>query len=87
VPLITLRTSRRSLGPPIVDHLRQLEAAERYHRLVVLIPEVAPARPWQRILQNQRGFVPERAIQRGTGDVVICRLRFRLSTVARPGPD
>jgi hypothetical protein len=81
VPLISLRTSHRSLGPPIVEYLRALENAERYQRLVVLIPEVAPARPWQRILQNQRGFVLERAIQRGTADVVICRLRFRLSTM------
>jgi hypothetical protein len=81
VPLITLRTSHRALGPPIVEYLRALEDAERYQRLVVLIPEVAPARPWQRILQNQRGFVLERAIQRGTADVVICRLRFRLSTM------
>ena len=48
----------------------------------MLIPEVAPERPWQRLLYNQRGFVLERAIQRGTTDVVICRLRFRLSTMA-----
>ncbi len=86
VPLITLRTSHRSLGPPIVDYLRVLEEAERYQRLVVLIPEVSPARPWQRILQNQRGFVLERAIQHGTESVVICRLRFRLATVTKREP-
>jgi hypothetical protein len=86
VPLITLRTSHRSLGPPIVDYLRVLEDTERYQRLVVLIPEVAPARPWQRILQNQRGFVLERAIQRGTAGVVICRLRFRLSAMTAEPP-
>jgi amino acid transporter len=86
VPLITLRTTHRSLGPPIVDYLREIEDTERYYRLVVLIPEVAPARPWQRILYNQRGFVLERAIQRGTADVVICRLRYRLSTMARELP-
>jgi amino acid transporter len=83
VPLISLRTSHRSLGPPIVEYLRTLEEAERYQRLVVLIPEVAPDRPWQRILQNQRGFVLERAIQRGTQGVVICRLRFRLTTMTQ----
>jgi hypothetical protein len=69
-----------------VDYLREIEDTERYYRLVVLIPEVAPARPWQRILYNQRGFVLERAIQRGTADVVICRLRYRLSTMARELP-
>jgi hypothetical protein len=47
----------------------------------VLIPEVQPARPWLRILHNQRGFVLEQAIQHGTDNVVICRLRYRLSTV------
>ena len=87
VPLITLRTSHRALGPPIVDYLREIEQTKRYYRLVVLIPEVAPERPWQRLLYNQRGFVLERAIQRGTTDVVICRLRFRLSTMTRRAPE
>ena len=86
VPLITLASKRRSLGPPIVDYLRKAEDEERFYRLVVLIAEVAPGRPWQSILHNQRGFVLERAIQRGTSDVVICRLRFRLSTMAAQPP-
>ena len=50
--------------------------------IVVLIPEIQATRPWHRILQNQRGFVLEQAIQRGTTDVVICRLRYRLASVA-----
>ena len=79
VPLVTLRTSRRALAPPIVDYLRALEQQDRYHRIVVLIPEVQPARPWQRILHNQRGFVLDRAIQKGTVNVVICRLHFQLA--------
>ncbi len=84
VPLITLRSEHRSLAPPIVDYLRKIENEDRYHRLVVLIAEVQPARPWQRILYNQRGFVLDRAIQRGTVNVVICRLHFKLSAVSRP---
>jgi hypothetical protein len=79
VPLITLRSEHRDLGPPIVDFLRDLETQDKYHRIVVLIPEVQPARPWQRILHNQRGFVLDRAIQKGTDNVVICRLHFRRS--------
>jgi hypothetical protein len=79
VPLVTLRTTHRSLAPPIVDYLRKLEMQDRYHRIVVLIPEVQPARPWQRILHNQRGFVLDRAIQKGTANVVICRLHFQLA--------
>jgi amino acid transporter len=85
VPLITLPTRRRSLAPPIVEYLRALEEQDRYHRLVVLIPEVRPARAVLRVLHNQRGFVLDRAIQKGTVNVVICRLRFRLATVSEPG--
>ena len=82
VPLLTLRTRHRSLAPPIIRYLRELEAEQRYHRLVVLIPDVWASRPWRRVLYNQRGFVLDRAIQKGTDNVVVCRLRFRLATVA-----
>jgi len=82
VPLITLHTPHRSLAPPIVKYLRTLEQEERYERLVVLIPEVQPASPWQWVLHNQRGVVLDRAIRQGTEDVVICRLRFRLAHLA-----
>jgi amino acid transporter len=84
VPLVSLRTTHRSLAPPIVDYLRELEADDRYGRIVVLIPEVQPARPWQRVLHNQRGFVLDQAIQKGTTDVVICRLHFQLTTWTKP---
>jgi hypothetical protein len=84
VPLVSLRTTHRSLAPPIVDYLRELEADDRYGRIVVLIPEVQPARPWQRVLHNQRGFVLDQAIQKGTTDVVICRLHFQLTTWTQP---
>jgi amino acid transporter len=85
VPLVTLRTVHRSLSAPIVEFLRDLEERDhRFHRIVVLIPEAAPARPWLRILHNQRGFVLDRAIQRGTEGVVICRLRFQRATWSQP---
>jgi amino acid transporter len=82
VPLITLRTVHRSLAKPIVHYLRQLEAADKYHRLVVLIPEVQPTGPLQWLLHNQRGIILDRAIRRGTANVVLCRLRYRLETLA-----
>jgi amino acid transporter len=86
VPLITLRANHRAIAPPIVKYLLRLEQDDRYHRLVVLIPEVRPARWWQWILHNQRGFLLARAIQRGTVNVVICRIRYQLGTVAaHPG--
>jgi hypothetical protein len=81
VPLLTLHSQQRSLGTPLVKYLRELEQTTTHDQLVVLIPEVQPARPWLRILHNQRGFVLEQAIQHGTENVVICRLRYRLSTV------
>jgi len=82
VPLIVLRSQHRSLALPIVKYLRTLEAEHRHDRLVVLIPEVQPARWWQWILHNQRGIVLQRAIRRGTDNVVICRLRYSLATMS-----
>jgi hypothetical protein len=65
-----------------VDFLRELEESAAYDQLVVLIPEVQPTHAWLRILHNQRGFVLEQAIQRGTRNVVIGRLRYSLAAVA-----
>ena len=50
---------------------------------MVLIPEVAPSRPWLWLLHNQRGLILDRAIRKGTANVVLCRLRFRLETLTR----
>ena len=86
VPLVTLPSGRRSIAKPIVSFLRQVEAEDKYHRLVVLIPEVHPARPWQWLLHNQRGVLLDRAIRRGTANVVLCRLRYRLETLAAGAP-
>jgi hypothetical protein len=88
VPLITLRSMHRALAPPIVKYLQHIEQEDRYHRLVVLIAEVRPAHWWLWILHNQRGFLLARAIQRGTSNVVMCRLRYNLATVtARPAAE
>jgi amino acid transporter len=84
VPLITLRTSHRSLSRPIVKYLCQLEEEDKYHRLVVVIPEVQPPRFWDYVLFNQRGTILDHAIRRGTVNVVLCRLRYRLEQFA-PG--
>jgi amino acid transporter len=82
VQLVTLHTEHRSLGPPVVDYLQELERTNRQDQLVVLIPEVQAGRPWRRVLHNQRGFVLEQAIQRGAPNVVICRLRYRLDLIS-----
>ena len=46
----------------------------------MLIAELEPMRPWEWILHNQRGVVLDRAIRRGTANVVVCRIRFRPTT-------
>ncbi|MFE0178996.1 APC family permease [Streptomyces sp. NPDC059002] len=78
VDLVRIPSERRTLGRPIAAYVRQVAAAEPGTRVTVLIPEVEPARAWQRILQNQRGAVVAHAVRRDT-DAAICRLRFRLS--------
>jgi amino acid transporter len=85
VPLLTLRTPHRSLSKPIVKYLCDIERTDKYHRLVVLIPEVQPSNPGQYILYNQRGVILDRAIRRGTASVVLCRLRYRLDALAGQG--
>ena len=61
-----------------MKYLCDLEAKDKYHKLVVLIPEVQPTRFWDYLLFNQRGVILDRAIRRGTANVVLCRLRYRL---------
>jgi amino acid transporter len=82
VPLITLRSAHRSIAKPIVRYLREIEAKNRYFQLVVLIPEVQPKKFWYYLLFNQRGVILDRAIRRGTVNVVLCRLRYRLEQLA-----
>jgi amino acid transporter len=78
VPLVTLRSTRRSISKPIVKYLCDIEAKDRYHKIVVLVPEVQPPKFWDYLLFNQRGTILDRAIRRGTVNVVLCRLRYRL---------
>ena len=82
VPLITLRSTHRSIAKPIVKYLCDIEAKDKYHKLVVLIPEVQPRRFWDYLLFNQRGVILDRAIRHGTASVVLCRLRYRLEQLA-----
>jgi amino acid transporter len=82
VPLITLRSTHRAISKPIVKYLCDIEAKDNYHKLVVLIPEVQPRRLWDYLLFNQRGVMLDRAIRRGTANVVLCRLRYRLEQLA-----
>ena len=82
VPLVTLTSTHRSIAKPLVKYLCDIEAKDTYHKLVVLIPEVQPRRFWDFLLFNQRGVILDRAIRRGTANVVLCRLRYRLEQLA-----
>ncbi|MBL1100659.1 APC family permease [Streptomyces coffeae] len=75
--LITLPATTRSLGRPIAAYVDELTTRHPTTRITVLIPETEPARPWQRLLQNQRGAVVAHTLRHHT-TAVICRLRFRL---------
>jgi hypothetical protein len=67
-----------------VKYLFKLEAEDQHDQLVVLIPEVQPKKLWYYLLFNQRGVILDRAIRRGTTNVVLCRLRYRLEQIAPP---
>ena len=82
VPLITLHAAHRSITKPIVKYLCDIEAKDRYHKIVVVVPEVQPPKFWNYLLFNQRGAILDRAIRRGTVNVVLCRLRYRLEQFA-----
>ncbi|MFJ2588446.1 APC family permease [Streptomyces sp. NPDC087538] len=77
VPLVRIASDRRTVGRPVAAYVRKVASTDPGLRITVLIPEVEPARLWQRLLQNQRGAVVAHAVRHET-NAVICRLRFRL---------
>ena len=86
VPLVTLTTAHRSIAKPIVKYLCDVEEKHPQRKVVVLIPEVQPRRFWDYLLFNQRGVILDWAIRRGTANVVLCRLRYRLQQLAPHDP-
>ncbi|GAA2230918.1 MULTISPECIES: APC family permease [Kitasatospora] len=77
VPLVEVPDAHRRLGAPLAAYVNELSVERSYERITVLIPEVEPAKFWQRALQNQRGAVIDRALRRRT-DAAVCRLRLRM---------
>ncbi|MFF5175919.1 APC family permease [Micromonospora sp. NPDC000089] len=80
VPLTVVASTDRDLGRPLVDHLRERYAGRH---VFVIIPEVEPARRWERLLRNNRGVVLERAVRRHS-DAVVCRMRFPVPAARAP---
>lgn len=73
VSLRMLDDPHRRLAEPLVTYLASVKEQEVF----VVIAEVEPEHLWQRLLQNQRGAVLDRALRRRSR-AVVCRLRFRV---------
>ena len=73
VSLRMLDDPHRRLAEPLVTYLASVKEQEVF----VVIAEVEPEHLWQRLLQNQRGAVLDRALRRRSR-AVLCRLRFRV---------
>ncbi|MFJ9777580.1 hypothetical protein ACIRVF_41140 [Kitasatospora sp. NPDC101157] len=71
------RPAVRTGGASGAESLHGWSREHAHDRLAVLIPEVEPARWWQRALQSRRGAVTDRALRRHNG-AVVCRLRMRM---------
>ena len=82
VPLITLRSLHRALSPPVVKYLRQIEADDRYQRLVVLIPEVQPATGGSGSCTTSAASSCSGRSSGARSTWSICRLRYQLATVS-----
>ncbi|WFE53190.1 APC family permease [Micromonospora sp. WMMD1155] len=80
VPLAVVESTDRDLGRPFAEHLRRHHAGRH---VFVIIPEVDPARRWERILRNNRGTVLEHAVRRHT-DAIVCRMRFPVPAAFLP---
>ena len=74
VPLVTVQSEHRELGPPLVEYVRRLQVKHP----IVLIGEVEPDHWWEHPLFNRRGGVVARCLARHT-DATICRVRFSLA--------
>ena len=82
VRLVTLRSQYRSVVRPLVRFVRSLESRGG-ERVLVLIPELVPRRPWEQLLHNQLGVMLAAAL-RGSRDVVVALAPMHLDADRRP---
>lgn len=74
VPLVTLHSGGRQVGPPLADYVRRLESRHP----IVLIGEVDPDHWWEHPLSSRRGDRIARCLLRTT-DATVCRIPFTLA--------
>ena len=84
VRLVTLRSQYHSIVRPLLRFVHSVD--RRVHdRIMVLIPQVVPRRPWQYLLHDQLGLILA-AHLRSRNDVVVGILPYRLGEDPEPGP-
>lgn len=77
VELVCLEPGNRSVAGPIISYVCSPEVRAQ-GRVVVLIPEIEPAKWRHELLQNQRGTILANRLRRRS-DVVVARLPLRLT--------
>lgn len=82
VPLVVLETEFASVVEPIVGYISNLCDA-REEQIVVLIPDILPAKSRYAVLHNHIDFVLSRAL-RHRDDVVVARARVAIADLAQP---
>jgi amino acid transporter len=79
--LVVLHSQYHSVVRPLIRFIGTLQRHEG-ERIWVLIPEIVPATPWQRILHNRLGRVLADALEHRT-DVVVGMLPFHVDEPVR----
>ncbi len=84
VRLVTLRSQYHSIIRPLLRFVHSVD--RRVHgRVMVLIPQVVPRKPWQYLLHDQLGLILA-AHLRSRDDVVVGILPYRLGEDPEPRP-
>jgi amino acid transporter len=76
VPLVILASEYHSVVRPLLRYISSLKPTQA-HRVVVLIPVIAPRHFWQQALHNHLDLLLSAALERRR-DVVVARLTFPL---------
>jgi amino acid transporter len=75
VPLTVLKSPRRSLAEPLIEHIRRLRSERGIDLVTVVIPEFATTHWWQPLLQSRSGLRLKYALMSEPG-VVVTNVRY-----------
>jgi hypothetical protein len=68
---------------PLLEYIDQVETERDDDPIVVVIPEVVPARWWEKLLHNHSGLILKWALLHKK-NVVVCNLRYFLEPFTGP---